>query len=80
MKLDFIEDNPPLLTEAGFENASLINYVFPVGSWPKDKTLKRIGAMFRLQFLESGLEAYTAALFTRNGWCVRSPTIGSLEW
>ena len=68
MKLDFIEDIPPLLAEAGFENSELTNHVVPVGSWPKDKALKRIGAVFRLQFLESGLEAYTAALFTRNGW------------
>ncbi|KUJ20795.1 S-adenosyl-L-methionine-dependent methyltransferase [Mollisia scopiformis] len=68
LKLDFIEDIPMLLEEAGFEDASLMNRVVPVGSWPKNKALKRIGAVFRLQFLESGLEAYSSALFTRSGW------------
>jgi hypothetical protein len=30
--------------------------------------LKRIGAAFRLQFLESRLHAYSTALFTRHRW------------
>ena len=68
LKMDFIDDMPKMLENAGFEDASLINHVVPVGSWPKKKALKRIGAVFRLQFLESGLEAYSTALFTRSGW------------
>lgn len=39
-----------------------------MGPWPKDKQLKHIGNVFRAHFLEMGLEAYTLALFTRNGW------------
>lgn len=57
-----------MLEESGFEHASLINHVVPVGPWPKNKALKRIGSVFRLQFLESGLDAYSTALFTRSGW------------
>lgn len=39
-----------------------------MGPWPKDKRLKEIGRWFLLQFVESGLQAYSLALFTRNGW------------
>lgn len=66
--MNFIDDIPTMLDDAGFEDSSLIDKVVPVGTWPKDKALKRIGAVFRLQFLESGLEAYSTALFTRNGY------------
>ena len=68
LKLDFIDDIPAILNAVGFENTSMINHVVPVGTWPKNKALKRIGAVFRLQFLDSGLEAYSTALFSRNGW------------
>lgn len=68
MKLDFIEDIPDMLKEAGFDDVNLTNKTVPVGTWAKDKALKRIGAVFRQQFLESGLKAYSTALFTRNGW------------
>lgn len=68
MKLDFIEDVPKMLEDSGFNDAQLVNKIVPMGLWPKNKTLKRIGAIFQMQFLESGLDAYSTALFTRNGW------------
>jgi hypothetical protein len=41
----------------------------PLGGWPKDPKMKELGRWFRLLFLEmTGMDAYTLALFTRNGW------------
>ena len=68
MKFDFIEDIPKMLEDVGFEGSQLINSTVPLGSWAKDKALKEVGAVFRLTFLESGLDAYSTALFNRNGW------------
>lgn len=59
---------PQILKDANFIDIEQTNKVCPVGPWPKDPALKKIGSYFRLHFLELGLEAYTMALFTRNGW------------
>lgn len=50
-----------------FENVRTVEKLVPMGGWPKDKRLKEVGKFFKLQFLESGLDAYTLALFTRVG-------------
>lgn len=50
-----------------FENVQTVERLVPVGGWPRDKHLKEIGKYFKFQFLESGLDAYTLALFTRVG-------------
>jgi len=68
LKLDFIEDIPGMLRDAGFVDTNLLNNIVPLGTWPKSRKLKELGAAFRLQFLELGMEAYSRALFTRNGW------------
>lgn len=68
LQFDVIPSMPDMMEKAGFQNVQLQEHIVPVGTWPKDKTLKEIGRWFRLQFLESGLEAYSMALFTRAGW------------
>ncbi|KAL9006940.1 MAG: hypothetical protein Q9188_000316 [Gyalolechia gomerana] len=52
------------MKDAGFQNIHAEKFVLPVGTWPKDKTLKEVGAWNFLQINE-GLEAFTLALFTR---------------
>lgn len=52
------------MKDAGFQNIHTERFVLPVGTWPKDKTLKEVGAWNFLQINE-GLEAFTLALFTR---------------
>ncbi|KAL8734857.1 MAG: hypothetical protein Q9166_001209 [cf. Caloplaca sp. 2 TL-2023] len=52
------------MRDAGFANIHAEKFVWPVGSWPKDKHLKEVGAWNFLQIME-GLEAFTFALFTR---------------
>ncbi|WPH01370.1 Hypothetical protein R9X50_00421300 [Acrodontium crateriforme] len=53
--------------KCSFKNVKTKEVVVPLGLWPKDPKLKEIGRWFKAQFLESALEAYTLALFTRNG-------------
>jgi hypothetical protein len=65
---DIVPHIPTMLTDLNFEEVERVDKVVPLGPWPKDKGLKQIGLFFRLQFLEMALEAYTMALFTRNGW------------
>lgn len=57
-----------MLQDLHFSDVKRVDRVVPLGTWPKDHSLKRLGAFFRLQFLEMALEAYTLALFTRNSW------------
>ena len=59
---------PKMLEDANFAGVERHDRIVPLGPWPKDMQLKRIGACFRMQFLEMAIEAYTMALFTRNGW------------
>jgi SAM-dependent methyltransferase len=53
---------------AGFTNVVETKYIWPSNRWPKDKKLKELG-MWQLENLSGGLEAITAALWTRVlGW------------
>ncbi|KAH8721647.1 S-adenosyl-L-methionine-dependent methyltransferase [Ilyonectria robusta] len=58
---------PDILKAEGFENVELTQKHVPLGTWPKDAKLKEIGRVFRVQFLEMAIEAYSLALFTRFG-------------
>ena len=62
---------PALLRSAGFETVEVHEEPTPIGTWPKDKRLKEIGAYFRHQFIAAAVEGYSLALFTRvGGWTV----------
>ncbi|MCJ1224054.1 hypothetical protein MMC12_000697 [Toensbergia leucococca] len=57
--------------EAGFIDLHHEKIVLPIGTWPADKHLKKVGAWNKLQ-ISSGLEAFTYALFTRKlGYSVK---------
>ncbi|KAF8250003.1 S-adenosyl-L-methionine-dependent methyltransferase [Wilcoxina mikolae CBS 423.85] len=53
-----------LLEGAGFVDVKVHPYKQPLGPWPKDKQLKRIGAMVMLN-CETGFHAYGMLAFTR---------------
>ncbi|OCL05246.1 UMTA methyltransferase family protein, partial [Glonium stellatum] len=56
------------IEDAKFVNVTHKVVKIPLGTWPKAKTLKQIGALNLVQFLE-GCEAYILAPFTRYlGW------------
>lgn len=52
--------------EAGFVNVHAKTLPFPVGTWPKDKKLKEVGAFNLISFLDN-LEGMTLRLYT-NAW------------
>ncbi|KAF8538708.1 S-adenosyl-L-methionine-dependent methyltransferase [Trichophaea hybrida] len=52
------------LEDAGFVDVVCVDLKQPLGPWPKDKRMKRIGAMTMLM-CETGLEAYGMAALTR---------------
>ncbi|KAL5409983.1 hypothetical protein PMIN03_005677 [Paraphaeosphaeria minitans] len=54
------------VAEAGFTNIEARTFPFPVGTWPKDKKLKEIGAFNLLQLLDN-LEALTMRIY-QNAW------------
>lgn len=68
MKFDIVPEIPQMLKDATFVDVKQHDRIVPLGTWTKDLSLKKLGAFFRMQFLDMGLEAYTLALFTRNGW------------
>ncbi|KAL2217477.1 S-adenosyl-L-methionine-dependent methyltransferase [Thermoascus aurantiacus ATCC 26904] len=54
--------------DAGFQNVRHRRFPLPIGTWPKDRRMKRIGAMMALQHLD-GVEAFTMEPFTEIlGW------------
>lgn len=53
-----------LLEDAGFEDVHAIEIKEPMGPWPKDPRLKKVGAMSLLN-AETGFESYGLAAFTR---------------
>lgn len=58
-----------MLEDAGFEDVQFVQRRVPLGTWPRDPLLKEIGRVFRVQFVEMALEAYSLAMFTRmGGW------------
>jgi len=56
------------LREAGFQDVDQVDRLIPVGMWPRDRRMKEIGKYYQVHLLEGGMENYTMALFTRNGW------------
>ncbi|RAL12365.1 class I SAM-dependent methyltransferase [Aspergillus homomorphus CBS 101889] len=58
--------------QAGFSNIHHRVFPLPLGTWPKDRRMKEIGALNMLQFLE-GLEAFSVATFTHVlGWSLEA--------
>lgn len=53
------------LQNAGFSDVETTQKVLPVGTWPKDKGLKTLGRYTMYLFVDSGLEAYSYAVFPR---------------
>ncbi|KAB2574671.1 putative methyltransferase tdiE [Lasiodiplodia theobromae] len=54
--------------EAGFEDVHNERFSFPVGSWPKDKTMKQVG-LFNLANFADGLEGFSMRILTGlRGW------------
>lgn len=54
--------------EAGFVNAQVVKTPLPLGSWPKDKRLKKIG-LYNWTQLWEGLQGMSLRLFIDNlGW------------
>jgi SAM-dependent methyltransferase len=67
LQFDVFPALPSMAERLPFENIRTVEKVCPLGSWPKDKSLKEIGRWFKVQFLDMALEAYTLALFSRQG-------------
>lgn len=51
------------MTEIGFEDVCEFRFKWPVGTWPKDKQLKKLGQLTRVNFL-TGIEGFTLRLWT----------------
>ncbi|KAF2396922.1 S-adenosyl-L-methionine-dependent methyltransferase [Trichodelitschia bisporula] len=57
------------VNDAGFQNVSVKKIALPVGLWPKDRTLKEVGTINLIQFLDN-LEAFSLRPMTARGWSV----------
>jgi len=65
--------------EAGFQDVVVTNLVLPLGTWPKDKKMKEVGAWNYLQATE-GLEGFVSYLFTtRLGWTAEEVDVFSAK-
>ncbi|KAL4776642.1 S-adenosyl-L-methionine-dependent methyltransferase [Aspergillus nidulans var. acristatus] len=59
-----------IVKEAGFVNVHHEVFQLPLGTWPRERRMKEIGALNMLQMLD-GLEAFSAATFTNIlGWTI----------
>ncbi|KAL4757918.1 class I SAM-dependent methyltransferase [Aspergillus foveolatus] len=59
-----------IVKEAGFVNVHHEVFQLPLGTWPRERKMKEIGALNMLQMLD-GLEAFSAATFTNIlGWTI----------
>ncbi|EXJ84138.1 hypothetical protein A1O3_04805 [Capronia epimyces CBS 606.96] len=67
LDIDHIPKVPEELERAGFVSVEFVQKHVPVGTWPKDKSLKVIGKIFREQFVASALEAYSLKLLCEVG-------------
>ncbi|TDZ22858.1 Secondary metabolism regulator LAE1 [Colletotrichum orbiculare MAFF 240422] len=68
IKEGVVESNPARLTDAGFQNQVHDIKKVPVGEWPKDPDLRRIGAYCKA-VLYDGLHGVCVGPFTRGlGW------------
>lgn len=52
---------------AGFTNINEVKFKIPLGTWPKDPELKRIGMMNLIQLLD-GLEGFSLKTLEVMGW------------
>lgn len=60
---------------AGFQNVVERRYKLPIGTWSKDKNLKRLGHWNQVHCLE-GIEGWAMALLTR----VMGVSLSSARW
>lgn len=68
IEFDVIPKVPAWLEKTGFVGIQTLDCPVPVGTWPKEPALKKVGAIFRAQ-LYHAFEAYAMALFLRfGGW------------
>jgi hypothetical protein len=58
------EDTKELMEQAGFVNVTYQTFKWPIGPWPKDAKLKKIGAYNRLAW-EEGVEGWFIYLLTK---------------
>ncbi|KAL4733969.1 S-adenosyl-L-methionine-dependent methyltransferase [Aspergillus similis] len=59
-----------IVKEVGFVNVHHEVFQLPLGTWPRERRMKEIGALNMLQLLD-GLEAFSAATFTNIlGWTI----------
>lgn len=64
------EEMPQFIERAGFVNVKRQTFKWPIGSWPKDTKMKKIGTFNRLGW-EEGLDSWARYLFTNClGWSV----------
>lgn len=61
------------LEDAGFVDIKQEVYTWPVGDWPKDKTLKEIGR-FGVQGVLDSLYGFAVHLLTAEGWSLERVT------
>ncbi|KAF2452464.1 putative methyltransferase [Lineolata rhizophorae] len=62
------EDSGKLMREAGFDNVTYRTFKWPIGTWPKDRKMREIGAYNKLGW-EDGIEGWAMHLFTNYlGW------------
>ncbi|KAJ5378717.1 hypothetical protein N7509_011836 [Penicillium cosmopolitanum] len=64
--MNIIETMRESIEKAGFIDVHEINSKWPLGPWPKDKTMKELG-LINLQHWLTGLEGYAMHLFTKYG-------------
>lgn len=57
------EESEGLFKAAGFENVTYKTFKWPIGTWPKNKKFKQIGAYNRLG-IEEGIEGWAMFLLT----------------
>lgn len=67
IELDISPLVPDWLRNTGFTEVEKAVRVVPAGTWPKDRKLKQIGYYMVAQMVETALDSYSIALFTRHG-------------
>lgn len=73
--LRIVDQTKTLMEAAGFVNVTYKKFKWPIGPWPKDPKLKKIGMFNRLNW-EDGMEGWLMYLFTTiHGVC---PHFGEL--
>ena len=62
--LRIVDEAADKMKKAGFELVTETKYPMPIGPWPKDKTLKKLGSYNRAQW-EEGIEGWAMMLLTQ---------------